>query len=367
MSKYDYVIVGAGLFGSVFANLATAAGKSCIILDRRNHVAGNCYTETKDQINVHTYGAHIFHTSNKDVWNYVNKYATFNHYKHSLKVVNNDNLYSFPINLFTLYQLWGCRTPREAQAKLDSVKISIESPTNLEEWILSQVGEEIYHTFICGYTKKQWGTDPKNLPSEIIKRLPIRLDFNDNYFFDTYQGIPIGGYTKMFENMTRGIPIELGVDFLKHRAYWQSRGKQIVYTGALDELFDNCFGKLGYRSLRFEHEHLPISDYQGTSVVNYTNENVPYTRIIEHKHFEFGKTDTTIITKEYPLTPNQSGDEKYYPINDSVNTDLYQKYKTLCSTEFPTMILGGRLASYRYYDMHQVIAQAFHAYQSLRH
>jgi len=362
MSKYDYVVVGSGLFGSVFANLATAAGKSCIILDRRNHIAGNCYTETKNDINIHTYGAHIFHTSNKEVWNYVNKYATFNHYKHSLKVVNKDKLYSFPINLLTLYQLWGCKTPSEAQAKLNSVKIAIESPANLEEWILSQVGEELYHTFIYGYTKKQWGTDPKNLPSEIIKRLPIRLDFNDNYFFDTYQGVPIGGYTKMFENMTSGIPIELGVDFLKDREYWQKLGKQVVYTGALDELFNNCLGKLGYRSLRFEHEHLSIPDYQGTSVVNYTDENVPYTRIIEHKHFESRNTNSTIITKEYPLTPNQAGDEKYYPINDVVNTELYHKYKQLCDVEYPSMILGGRLASYRYYDMHQVVAQAMHTF-----
>lgn len=355
--KYDYIIVGSGLFGATFANLANSADKSCLIIEKRKHIAGNSYTENIQNINVHKYGPHIFHTSNKKIWDYVNKFAKFNNYINRPKVKYKDKLYSFPINLFTLYQIWGCTTPIAAQQKLDSVKLKIDDPQNLEEYILSQIGEELYQTFVYGYTKKQWGTEPKNLPTSIIKRLPIRLNFDDNYFNDVYQGIPIDGYTKMVENMIKNIPIELDVDFIDDVDYWNKKGTTVVYTGAIDELFLYTHGELKYRSLKFETEILNTNDFQGNAIINYTDENIPHTRITEHKHFEKQQMDVTVITKEYPQLWDRTR-EKYYPINDIINNNLYNKYKLMCNEEFSNMILGGRLACYQYMDMHQVIGQA---------
>lgn len=363
---YDYLIVGSGLFGATFANLAKSAGKSCLILEKRDHIGGNIYTENRDGINMHMYGPHTFHTSNKEIWDYVNKFATFNNFVNRPKVKYANKIYSFPINLFTLYQMWGVSTPEQARVKLDSVKVKINNPSNLEEWILSQVGEELYQTFIYGYTKKQWGTDPRDLPTFIIKRLPIRLTYDDNYFNDCYQGIPIGGYTNLIKNMILDIPIERDVDFNKDKDYWISKAKYIVYTGAIDELFNYSNGTLGYRSLKFEHEKLDIEDYQGNALVNYTEEHIPYTRIIEHKHFENVNVRSTIITKEMPDSWSIEK-EKYYPINNDTNNKLYETYNNLAKKEYPNMILGGRLACYKYYDMHQVIGQSMHKFFEQSH
>lgn len=359
---YDYVIVGSGFFGSTFANLLKESGKNSIILEKRNHIGGNSFTENVGGIHVHKYGPHFFHTSNKSIYDYLCKFTKFNSFTYRPRVKYKDKLYSFPINLLTLYQMWGCDNPEDARKKLDSVKIKIDNPSNIEEYALSQVGEEIYNTFIYGYTKKQWGTDPKNLPTFIIKRIPIRLNFNDCYFDDTYQVMPVGGYTQIFENMTKEIAIEKGVDFLKNIEYWIKKGKKVVYTGALDELFNYCYGELKYRSLRFETENLNVKDYQGVCVINYTDENVPYTRVVEHKHCDYVDVPNTIITKEYPQAWNKNL-EKYYPVNDEVNNELYKKYELLAKKEFPSMIFGGRLASYKYFDMHQVIGQAFHKFE----
>lgn len=351
----DYLIVGSGLFGSVFAREMTNRGASCLILEKRNHIGGNCFTRKEGTIDVHVYGPHIFHTSSDTVWDYVNKYAKFNNYVNRPKVFYKNKLYSFPINLFTLYQLWGTQTPLEAEKKLNEVRVKIENPKNLEEWILSQVGEEIYHTFVYGYTKKQWNKDPKDLPSSIIKRLPIRLNFDDNYFDDKYQGIPVNGYTELFTKLLDGIPIETGVDYLKDQDRWNSKAKKIVYTGAIDEFFNCDYGVLEWRSLNFEHSILPVSDYQGNAIVNYTEESIPYTRIVEHKHFTKAKDNFTIITKEYPQnwTPDK---EKFYPMNNERNNNLYSVYKQKIDTT--KFIMGGRLADYKYYDMHHVIGSA---------
>ena len=353
--KYDFLIVGAGLFGATFANKAKENGKKCLIIDSRDHIGGNCYTENKENINIHKYGPHIFHTNNEEIWNYVNKFAKFNHFVCRPKVNFKNKIYSFPINLFTLYQLWGINTPELAKNKLEEVKIKIDNPQNLEEWILAQVGEEIYHTFIYGYTKKQWGREPKELPSFIIKRLPIRLNFDDNYFFDKYQGVPIDGYTKLIENMTEGIDIILNENYFHKRDYWNKKAKCIVYTGKIDEFFDYKYGELEYRSLRFETEKFLIKDYQGNAIINYTDYNIPYTRIVEHKHFEFGNQDYTYITKEYPDSWDRNK-TPYYPINNEENNYKYNKYKNL--SEKTNIIFGGRLAEYKYYDMHQIIGSA---------
>jgi UDP-galactopyranose mutase len=351
--QYDYLIVGAGLFGSICARELTDMGFKCLVIEKRSHIAGNCYTENINGINVHKYGPHIFHTSNKKIWKYINRFTEFNHFKYTPKVYYKENIYSFPINLMTLYQVYGVETPEEAERKLQSVKISIDNPKNLEEWALSQIGQELYDIFIKGYTIKQWGRSPTELPSSIIKRLPIRLTFDDNYYFDTYQGIPIGGYTKLFEKLLEGIDIQLEVDYFNDQTHFDSVASNIIYTGPIDKFYNYKFGKLEYRSLRFETERLDIFDFQGVAGVNYTEESIPYTRIIEHKHFEFGKQPHTIITKEYP----SSTGEPYYPINDETNNIRYKKYKKLMDTE-TKFIFGGRLADYQYYDMHQVIGSA---------
>jgi len=353
---YDFLIVGAGLFGSVFAEQAKRKNKSCLIIDSRDHTGGNIYTENKENINVHVYGAHIFHTNNDDIWNYVNKFSKFNHFINSPKVNFKGKIYSFPINLFTLYQLWGVSTPKEAEKKLDEVKLKINEPQNLEEWILSQVGEEIYHTFIYGYTKKQWGREPRDLPTFIIKRLPIRLNFDDNYFFDKYQGIPIGGYTNLIKNIQDGIEVQLGQDYFQDRDYWNKKAKQVIFTGKIDEFYQYKYGELEYRTLRFELEKYNIKDYQGNAVINYTEEAVDYTRILEHKHFEFGQQEYTYITKEYPDAWDKTK-VPYYPVNDEKNNYIYKKYREIAEKE-NNILFGGRLAEYKYYDMHQVIGSA---------
>lgn len=356
----DYLIVGSGLFGCCFAEQAKKNKKSCMIIEKRKHPFGNCYTERLDEIDVHKYGPHIFHTSSEMVWQYINQFTEFNSYINRPKVNYDGKIYSFPINLFTLYQLWGVTTPREAKDRLEKEKIKINNPTNLEEWILSQVGEEIYYKFIYGYTKKQWNTDPKNLPTFIIKRLPIRLNFDDNYFNDKYQGIPSNGYSDMMHNMTDGIEILLENDYLKNREYWNSLAKTVVYTGAIDEFYDYEFGILDYRSLRFETTSIANCDFQGNAIVNYTDERVPFTRIVEHKHFSNRPNDNTIITKEYSQDWSVALD-RFYPINNSKNNDLYEKYKTI--NHGSKFIFGGRLAEYKYYDMHQIIGSSLHKYK----
>ena len=361
---YDYLIVGSGLFGCVFAEQAKRDKKKCLIIEKRNHPFGNCYTENIHGINIHKYGPHIFHTNNEDIWEYVNKFAIFNNYVNRPKVNYGGNIYSFPINLMTLYQLWGVSTPDQARQKLDSVKVSISNPSNLEEWVLSQVGSEIYEKFIKGYTEKQWNTNPKNLPSSIIKRLPIRLNFNDNYFNDKYQGIPIGGYTQMMQNISDGTEIVINTDYFNNREYWDGIAKKIVYTGPIDRFFDYSFGVLDYRSLKFEEQVLDIDYFQGCAIVNYTNKEVPFTRIIEHKYFEEAVLikDKTVITREYPQDW-KIGMDAFYPINNKINNEVYTKYKLLAANFNKNIIFGGRLAEYCYYDMHQIIGSAWSKYK----
>lgn len=354
--KYDYLVVGGGLFGSVFARELTDAGRRVLVIDQREHIGGNVYTRDVHGIQVHQYGPHIFHTGNARIWRYVNRFAEFNHYVHHPQVRYRDKVYSFPINLMTLQQLWGVTTPAEAERMLAGVRIPCAQPRNLEEWILSQVGEEIYRTFIYGYTKKQWGRDPKELPASIIRRLPIRLNFDSNYFTHRYQGIPIGGYTGMVRNMLDGVDIELETS-LADIGDWRQRAGKLVFTGKTDEFFDYRYGQLEYRTLEFKHETVQ-GDFQGVSQMNYTDEEVPFTRIVEHKHFEFGQQEKSVITREYPTEwGSGKGKTPYYPINDERNNQLYRKYKAEAD-KHDDIIFGGRLAAYRYYDMHQVIGAA---------
>jgi len=353
---FDYLIVGAGLFGSVFAHQAKINGKSCLIVDKRSHIGGNCYTERKEGIDVHVYGPHIFHTSSKRIWDYVNQFTSFNSYVNRTKSRIGNNIYSFPINLMTLHQLWGVSTPDEANKKLNDVRKICTNPRNLEEWILSQVGQEIYEKFVYGYTKKQWMREPKDLPASIIKRLPIRLTYDDNYFDDTYQGIPSGGYTSIFEKMLDGCKIELGVDFIAERKILEKLAKKIVYTGKIDEYFDYKLGELQYRSLKFESETFD-GDFQGNAIINYPSQDISWTRIVEHKHFTpERRLSRTIITREYP-TDCDRHKTPYYPIGNDENLSRYSAYKEM-SLNHSNVIFGGRLAEYRYYDMHQIIGSA---------
>ena len=354
--NYDYLIVGCGMFGSVFARQATDAGKKVLVIDKRPHIAGNCYTEKVKGIEVHKYGPHVFHTNNEQIWKYINRFADFNHFTYRAKVNYKDKMYSFPINMMTLHQLWGVKTPDEARKKLEEVRIKIENPANLEEWILSQVGQEVYETFIKGYTIKQWQQDPKDLPTFIIKRLPIRLTYNDNYFNDRFQGIPIGGYTKMFENILDGIEVKLNTDFFQDKIFNQRIAKKIIFTGKIDEYFDFKEGVLDYRTIKFDHRIMK-GDYQGNAAINHTDINVDYTRTIEHKHFEFKESDDTVVTFEYP---EKWGKDKIplYPMNNKKNNDLYKRYKDIAKAECKNILFGGRLAEYKYYDMHQVIGSA---------
>ena len=369
MYKYDYLIVGAGLFGSVFAYEATKRGKKCLVVEKRNHIGGNIFTENIEGINVHKYGAHIFHTNDKTIWDYVNQFAEFNRFTNSPIANYKGEIYNLPFNMNTFYQLWGVRTPEEAKKIIEKQRkeSGIENPKNLEEQAISLVGKDIYEKLIKGYTEKQWGRPATSLPAFIIKRLPVRFIYDNNYFNDKYQGIPIGGYTKIIEKMLENVEVHLNTDFFKHRRELEALANKIVYTGMIDQFYDYKFGVLEYRSLRFETEVLKgVENYQGNAVVNYTDRETPYTRIIEHKHFEFGTQKDTIITREYPKDtiitreyPKEwkPGDEPYYPINDDKNNEIYKKYKELASQE-KNVIFGGRLATYKYYDMHQVIASA---------
>ena len=358
MKQYDYLIVGAGLFGAVFAREATKKGKNCLVIDKRNHIGGNVYTKEINGINVHEYGAHIFHTSNKEVWEYVNRFAEFNCYTNSPVAVFKDELYNLPFNMNTFNKLWGVKTPSEAKEKIESEKAEsqIKEPKNLEEQAINLVGKTIYNKLVKGYTEKQWGKKATELPAFIIKRLPVRFTYDNNYFNDLYQGIPVGGYTKMVEKMLDGIEVKLCCDYFEHKEELEKLAEKIVFTGPIDKFYNYCFGELEYRSLRFETETLDTENYQGNAVVNYTEYEIPYTRIIEHKHFEFGIGDKTVITREYPAKW-EKGSEPYYPVNDQKNNALYKKYKEH-SKKDEKVIFGGRLGKYAYFDMDKVIMSA---------
>jgi UDP-galactopyranose mutase len=343
------------MFGATFAQQMAERGRKVLVIEKRSHIGGNCYTEDFENIQVHKYGPHIFHTSIDRAWKYVNRFAEFNNFINRPKVKYQNKLYSFPINLMTLYQLWGIKSPDEAKEKLKEVVVPNDNPRHLEDWILSRVGQEMYEIFFKGYTKKQWGKDPKELPVSIIKRVPIRLNFNDNYYNDKYQGIPIGGYTKLFERMLEGIEVKLNTDYFANRQYWDSVADTIVYTGKIDEYFNYKFGELEYRGLRFETK-LMVGDYQGNAVINYTEEQVPYTRTIEHKYFELKNQDKTVVTWEYPDNYDESK-IPYYPVNDERNNQLYNLYKQEAAKQ-KKLVLGGRLATYAYLDMDQTIDAA---------
>lgn len=355
---YNYLIVGAGLFGSIFAYEATKKGKTCLVIDKRNHVGGNIYTEEMDGIQVHKYGAHIFHTSNKKVWDYVNQFAEFNRYTNSPVAYYKGEIYNMPFNMNTFNKMWGVVTPGEAKAKIEKQieESGIVNPQNLEEQAISLVGKDIYEKLVKGYTQKQWGKLCTELPSFIIKRLPVRFTYDNNYFNDLYQGIPIGGYTQIIEKMLSRSEIRLNTDYYANREELDGLAEKTIFTGMIDEFYGQCYGALEYRSLHFETQLLDEENFQGNAVVNYTEYDIPYTRIIEHKHFEYGKQDKTVITKEYPKQW-EAGSEPYYPINDDKNGKLYEKYKEKAEKE-ENIIFGGRLAEYRYYDMHNVIEQA---------
>ena len=358
---YDYLIVGSGLYGSIFAREATKKGHKVLVIDKRNNVGGNIYTEKVEGINVHKYGAHIFHTNNIEVWDYLQQYATFNRFTNSPVANYKGELYSLPFNMYTFNKMWGVVTPEEAKAKIEVQRKEISGkPKSLEEQAISLVGRDIYEKLIKGYTEKQWGRDGKDLPAFIIKRLPVRLTFDNNYFNALYQGVPVGGYTKMIENILNGIEVKLGEDYLENRGKWNSVAKKIVYTGPIDAFFDYKLGTLEYRSVRFENELLDIPNFQGNAAINYTDRETPWTRIIEHKWFEFGKDEKgndlpkTIISREYS-SEWKLGDEPYYPVNDAKNGKLYADYKELADEE-EKVIFGGRLGEYKYYDMDTTVA-----------
>ena len=366
---YQYLVVGAGLYGAVFAHEMEKRGKDCLVIEKRDHIAGNIYTKEVNGIQVHEYGAHIFHTSDKEVWNYVNRFVEFNHYINSPVAVYKDELYNLPFNMNTFAKMWNIKTPKEAREHIDAqiADLHITEPKNLEEQALSLVGRDIYEKLVKGYTEKQWGRDCKELPSFIIKRLPVRFVFDNNYFNDPYQGIPKGGYTQIVEKLLEGIPVKLGTDYETFCQRSTDGGfisvdgedtfEKVLYTGMIDQFYEYCYGELAYRSLRFETEYLKDEDnYQGNAVVNYTEREVPYTRIIEHKHFEFGTQKGTVITREYPKEWSR-GDEPYYPVNDKHNSELYEKYAQRAAQE-KNVLFGGRLGQYKYYDMDKVVRAA---------
>ena len=358
MKQYDYLVVGAGLYGAVFACEAKKAGKKVLVVDKRSHIGGNVYTEKMEDINVHVYGAHIFHTNNKEVWDYVSTHATFNRFTNSPVANYKGELYSLPFNMYTFNKMWGVVTPQEAAAKIEEQKraAGIEEPKNLEEQAISLVGTDIYEKLVKGYTEKQWGRACKDLPAFIIRRLPVRLTFDNNYFNALYQGIPMGGYTAMVESMLSGIEVRLNTDYLAQKAELEQKADKVVYTGAIDAYFDYRLGYLEYRSVRFETEVLDIPNFQGNAAVNYTDVETPWTRIIEHKWFEFGTQPKTVISREYS-SEWKPGDEPYYPVNDEKNGALYRQYKALAEQE-KHVIFGGRLGEYKYYDMDAVIEKA---------
>ena len=363
MKKYDYLIVGAGLYGAVFAHEAASKGKSVLVLEKRSHIGGNVYTEKVEGISVHTYGAHIFHTNNKEVWDYVNQFATFNRYTNSPVANYKGDLYSLPFNMYTFNKMWGVVTPEQAEAKIAEQKQEIQGePKNLEEQAIALVGRDIYEKLVKGYTEKQWGRDCRELPSFIIKRLPVRYTFDNNYFNALYQGIPVGGYTKLVENLLEGIEVRLDTDYLAEKETYDAMAEQVIYTGPVDAYFGYSLGTLEYRSVRFEQEIMDISNYQGNAVVNYTDRETPWTRIIEHKWFEFGKDENgkelpkTVISREYS-SEWKPGDEPYYPVNDEKNNGLYEQYRQMADRE-EKVCFGGRLGEYKYYDMDAVILSA---------
>ena len=355
---YDYLIVGAGLYGAVFAREAKKAGKSCLVIDKRDHIAGNIYTQEMEGIQVHRYGAHIFHTNNRQVWEYLGQFAEFNRYTNSPVANYKGEIYNMPFNMNTFNKLWGVITPAQAQAKIQEQRAAagITEPKNLEEQAISLVGTDIYEKLVKGYTEKQWGRPCSQLPAFIIQRLPVRFVYDNNYFNALYQGIPVGGYTAMVRRMLEGIQVRLGQDYLADKAGWDAQAKKVVYTGPIDAYFGSCYGPLEYRSVRFETEVLDTPNYQGNAVVNYTDAETPYTRIIEHKHFEFGTQPKTVISREYSAEW-KPGDEPYYPVNDQKNGELYARYKALADQEEKT-IFGGRLGEYKYYDMDKVVEAA---------
>ncbi|MDD6400486.1 MAG: UDP-galactopyranose mutase [Lachnospiraceae bacterium] len=364
--KYDYLIVGAGLFGAVLAN-ELKKDKKLLVIDKRNHIGGNVYTNNTNGINVHQYGAHIFHTSNKKVWEYVNRFAEFNNYINSPVAVYKDELYNLPFNMNTFSKMWNVKTPKEAKAKIEEqiASLNINDPQNLEEQALSLVGTDIYEKLVKGYTEKQWGRSCTELPSFIIKRLPVRFTYDNNYFNDPYQGIPKGGYTQIIEKMLDGVSVKLDTEFKEFMSNTSDEFGKIIYTGMIDEYFDFKLGHLAYRSLKFEHEYLPEEDnFQGNAVVNYTEREIPYTRIIEHKHFEFSKEAGTVITKEYPAEW-KIGDEPYYPVNNDENAKLYEAYVELANKE-DNVVFGGRLGMYKYFDMDKTIEAAFEMLEKLK-
>ncbi|CAM4418315.1 UDP-galactopyranose mutase [Paenibacillus tarimensis] len=361
---YDYLIVGAGLFGAVFAYEATQRGKSCLVIDKRDHIGGNVYTEEMEGIHVHKYGAHIFHTNSKKIWDYVNRFADFNRYTNSPLANYKGEIYNLPFNMNTFHKLWGVVRPEEAKQIIEEQKkaAGIVKPRNLEEQAISLVGTDIYEKLIKGYTEKQWGRSAKDLPSFIINRLPVRFTYDNNYFNDRYQGIPIGGYHRIIQNMLAGIDVRLNVDFFEERDQLAALAKKTVFTGMIDQYYGFRYGILEYRSLRFETKVLNMDNFQGNAVVNFTDADTPYTRIIEHKHFDYGTQEKTVVTEEYPMEW-KPGLEPYYPINDDKNTQIFRQYKELADRE-TNVIFGGRLASYKYYDMHQVIGEALTTIQT---
>lgn len=364
--KFNYLIVGTGLFGATIAHSLTRSGKQCFVIDKRSHIGGNIYTKLVNGINVHKYGAHIFHTSNKRVWDFVNSFVEFNRYINAPIANYKGKLYNLPFNMNTFYQMWGVTTPEQAATKIEEQRreSGITHPRNLEEQAISLIGKDIYYTLIKDYTEKQWGRKATELPTFIIRRLPVCLTFDNNYFNDKYQGIPVGGYTKLVEKLLEGVEVKLDMDYFENKEYFDSVADRIIYTGEIDRYFDYCFGHLEYRTVSFETEVLEgVSNYQGNAVVNYTDAETPYTRIIEHKHFEFGNQPDTVISKEYSKEW-RLGDEPYYPVNDERNSALYTKYKALADAQ-ERVIFGGRLAEYKYYDMHQVIERALNLANSL--
>jgi UDP-galactopyranose mutase len=354
--KYDYLIVGSGFFGSICAYELSKIGKNCLVIDKRDHIGGNCFTENKDGINIHTYGPHIFHTSNEEVWNWINQFVEFNNF--TLRPVANykGEIYSLPFNMWTFSKLWNVSHPDDAKNIIKEQSLDIDDPKNLEEQAIKLVGKDVYYKLIKGYTEKQWRKSATELPKEIIKRLPVRFTYDNNYFNDKYQGIPIGGYTQIFEKLLEGIDLKLNTDYLKDKEYWISQAENVVYTGPIDAFFNYQFGELEYKTTTFDHRRLETDNYQGCSVMNYTEFEIPYTRTIEHKHFENSKSETTWVTWEYPSIYDKNK-EPYYPVNDMLNNEIYKKYKDLADS-ISNIHFGGRLAEYKYYDMHQVIESA---------
>jgi UDP-galactopyranose mutase len=363
--KYDYLIVGAGFFGSICAYELFKQGKRCLVLEKRNHIGGNCYTEIRDNINVHIYGPHIFHTSNEKVWNWINQFVEFNNFKNTPVANYKGEIYSLPFSMWTFSKLWNITTPEEAEEIIKDQGKEITDPKNLEEQAIKLVGKDIYEKLIKGYTSKQWMKDPKDLPKEIIKRLPVRYTYDNNYFNDKYQGIPIGGYTQIFEKLLNGIEVITGVDYLKSKDEYNRLAEKIIYTGPIDAFFHYEFGELEYKTTKFDHKKINKKNYQGTAVLNYTDIETPYTRTIEHKHFENSQSDVTWVTWEYPHPYSTEETDPYYPVNDADNNLKYQKYKNL-SQNYSNIYFGGRLAEYKYYDMHQIIESALTFVENLK-